>query len=153
MKVYELMRTGFLAVRPESSVASCRERFAVHHVGLAPVVEGANVLVGFVTRYDLYWGYRVPPPDGRAALVRDVMTSPAVSVPEEHDVRSAASLLSRLGLEALPVTRAGRLVGLLSCGDLCGAVARGQLRDPLDLVLGPQPGQPGARIWRAPRPA
>ncbi len=153
MKVYELMRKGFLAVRPESSVEHCCERFAVHHVGLAPVVGDGNVLIGFVTRQDLYWGDRMPPRGDRPATVRDVMTAPAVSVPEEADVRSAASLLSRLGLEAVPVTRGGRLVGLLSSGDVCGAVARGQLRDPLDLVLGPQPGQSGARVWRASRSA
>ena len=58
VKVYELMRTGFLAVRPESSSESCCERFAVHHVGCAPVVEDQNELVGFVTRHDLYWGQR-----------------------------------------------------------------------------------------------
>ena len=81
------------------------------------------------------------------------MTSPAVNVPEEADIRAAASLLSRLGLEALPVTRKDRLVGLLSSGDVCAAVARGQLRDPLDLVFGPQPGQTRARIWRTSRSA
>jgi CBS domain-containing protein len=153
MRVYELMRKGFLAIRPESSVQHCGERFATHHVGYAPVVEHGDVLIGFVTRHDLYWGQRMPPLDGQDATVRDVMTSPAVSVPDDDDVRSAASLLSRLGLEALPVTREDRLVGLLSSGDVCAAVARGQLRDPLDLFFGPQPGQPGARIWRTSRSA
>jgi CBS domain-containing protein len=153
MRVYELMRTGFLAVRPEISVDHCRERFAVHHAACAPVVKRADVLVGFVTRQDLYWGWQMPPRDGRTALVEDVMTSPAVEVPEEADVRSAAALLSRLALDAVPVTRAGRLVGLLSSEDLCAAIARGQLRDPLDLVLGPQPGEQRARIWRSSRSA
>lgn len=153
MRVYELMRTGFLTVEKDLPVEACRERFAAHHVSSAPVVERGDELVGFVTCRDLYWGWQMPGKAGRTAVVADVMTAPAVGVPEGADVRAAAALLSRLRLDAVPVTRDGRLVGLLSSGDLCTAVARGQLRDVLDLALGPQPGDRGTRIWLTPRSA
>lgn len=52
-------------------------------------------------------------------LVREVMTSPAVTVGPEESLRGAVELLDRLRITALPVVdRDGRPVGVVSEADL-----------------------------------
>jgi CBS domain-containing protein len=52
-------------------------------------------------------------------LVRDVMTSPAITVPEKATVKDAIEMLDRHDIAAMPVLdTAGRLVGVLSEADV-----------------------------------
>jgi CBS domain-containing protein len=56
---------------------------------------------------------------GKRWRVRDVMTSPAVSVTEHTTYKQVARLLSEHGLSALPVlSRGGRVIGMVSEADL-----------------------------------
>lgn len=57
-------------------------------------------------------------------LVREIMTSPAVSVHEEDWAAHAVSLLDRMNVTCLPVLdAAGRLVGLVGEADLARRLA------------------------------
>ena len=51
-------------------------------------------------------------------LVRDVMTSPVVSIESSAPVLTALSLMSRRRFRHLPVIDDGRLTGFVSIGDL-----------------------------------
>ncbi len=54
-------------------------------------------------------------------LVREVMTSPAVTIRPGEDVAEAARILDRLSLTSLPVVEAnGRLVGIIGEADVIG---------------------------------
>jgi CBS domain-containing protein len=50
--------------------------------------------------------------------VRDIMTSPAIVVPPETRVPAASALMRERGIRHLPVVENGRLVGIISRGDL-----------------------------------
>ena len=65
----------------------------------------------------------VPSPDEylrhlRSEPVRTVMTSPPISVMESALLPSALALLRDRGVHRLPVTRDGRLVGILTGSDV-----------------------------------
>jgi CBS domain-containing protein len=62
-------------------------------------------------------------------LVRDVMTSPAVTIRPVDEVAEAVRVLDRLSLTSLPVVaRDGRLVGVISEADVIGRLSTSQER-------------------------
>ncbi|MDF2697927.1 MAG: hypothetical protein K0S65_6310 [Labilithrix sp.] len=58
------------------------------------------------------------------SLVRDRMTSPAVTVDAGSSLAEVARLLEERAISALPVTRDEQLVGLVSTTDVVGALSR-----------------------------
>jgi CBS domain-containing protein len=74
-------------------------------------------------------------------LVRDVMTSPVISVQPTTPVRGAAALLTERGFTALPVVNAdAELVGIVTEADLLRDRVRHDARSPLlsdELAAGP----------------
>ena len=76
-------------------------------------------------------------------LVREIMTSPAVTVPPEETVAEAARTLHRLRVTCLPVVDSeSRLLGLLGEADVIGHLStveehqRGSRRDDQDPLVG-----------------
>jgi CBS domain-containing protein len=62
-------------------------------------------------------------------LVREVMTSPAVTIHPADEVAEAARVLDRLSLTSLPVVAAdGRLVGVIGEADVIGRLSTSQER-------------------------
>jgi CBS domain-containing protein len=62
-------------------------------------------------------------------LVRDVMTSPAVTIRPVDEVAEAARILDRLSLTSLPVVEHnGRLVGIIGEADVIGRLTTAQER-------------------------
>ena len=86
-------------------------------IGSIVVADAAGRVEGILTRYDVL---------GRIALpgvsldtpVAQVMVQPVHTLSAEHTAQDAALLMSRHGIRHVPVTRGGRLVGLVSERDL-----------------------------------
>ena len=76
--------------------------------------------------------------------VRDVMTTDVLAFAPTDEVRTAMAALVERGVDAAPVVEAGRVVGLLSTGDLI--VAAGEVHVPNVLsLLGASIELPGER--------
>jgi CBS domain-containing protein len=56
--------------------------------------------------------------------VREVMTTPAVTVVEDTPVQAIAETLHKHGIKRVPVLRNGRVVGIVSRADLVRALAQ-----------------------------
>jgi len=59
--------------------------------------------------------------DGAAVLewpVERIMTSPAITVERDEQVLNALSLMTRRRIRHLPVVESGRILGIVSIGDL-----------------------------------
>lgn len=90
---------------------------AERRIGAVPVLEDGQVAGIFSERDVIYCLAR----DGASALdrpVRDVMTMPAITVTRSESVFAALALMTRRRIRHLPVVEDGRLVGLVSIGDL-----------------------------------
>ena len=59
-----------------------------------------------------------PAPVGRRQLVGDWMTSPVKVIPADTSVSDAYNLMQDYGIRRLPVAQDGRLVGIVTLGDL-----------------------------------
>ena len=90
---------------------------AERRIGALPVMKGDKVAGVFSERDVIY----CLESEGAAALDRtvgDVMTSPALTVGPEDRVLGALSLMTARRIRHLPVIENGRLIGLVSIGDL-----------------------------------
>ncbi len=102
------------------STATVRDavaRLAEHRIGALPVMDGDEV-AGILSERDIV---RLLGERGGAVLdmpVTEAMTAPAVTVRRDEPVIGALSLMTRRRIRHLPVVEDGRLVGLVSIGDL-----------------------------------
>ncbi len=91
----------------------------VRHLPVVATVGKEERVVGLLSQRDLLGAVgdrrfeRLP----RALTVADVMSAPAVTVAAERRAVEAGELLCRRRLGALPVTRGGKLVGLVAVAD------------------------------------
>ena len=143
MRAKELMHRDVFTIRDNESVESLLEVLVGEHLHGAPVIDEEGRLVGVVSQQDIFFSAatRRPDPDAKESeqdrtqpfdpklRVRDIMTSPAVSADEETDVRRLCRLMQRLRIHRIPIVRDGRLTGIVSSLDVCGAIARRQSFD------------------------
>lgn len=161
--VSEIMTSDVITTTPDARVEEAARLLREHHISGVPVVGSDGRVVGMLTERDLVrdlhaaTGVDSPrglldlvlesaPPKGesllevcrnrlRRARVRELMTTPAVTVGGTTGVQEAARLLRVSGTNRLPVTdREEHLVGIVTRGDLVAAIsgipvrARGALR-------------------------
>lgn len=106
-----------VSVERDTPVREAVARLAGNRIGAVPVVAGDEV-VGIMSERDIIYCLET---EGAAVLdwpVEKVMTAPAMTVTPDVAVMSALSRMSRERIRHLPVVEGGRLVGIVSIGDL-----------------------------------
>ena len=114
-----LQDKGFevLTIAADATVREAVALLAERRIGALPVISGGEV-AGIMSERDVIYCLRS---DGAAVLdwpVERIMTAPAITVERDHQVMSALSLMTRRRIRHLPVVEDGRIVGLVSIGDL-----------------------------------
>ena len=144
MKASEVMTKDVVTVRPKTTVRDIAELMTQHRVSGVPVVDADGKLVGIVSETDLlhraetsterrrkWWLKAFVDSDrlareyaaSHARTAVDIMATEVVSVDAGADLADVADLLERRRLKRVPVKRDGRLVGILTRGDLVRALA------------------------------
>ncbi len=116
MQVSDLMSSDLLTAGPDTTLDDALDLMDRNDVRHLPVVDGDG-LVGIVSDRDLL----AEGEDDGAQLVREVMHSPVKTLDPEASVVSAALEMSLQKIGCMPVVRRGRLVGLVTAGDLLAA--------------------------------
>ena len=109
------------SVEPQAKVLDAIRLMAEHHVGALLVMRGA-ALEGIVSERDYA---RKVILRGRSAAdtpVRDIMTSPVLTVSLDTTVQQCMQLVTDRRVRHLPVLDGGRVVGMVSIGDLVKSV-------------------------------
>ena len=104
-------------VQVDTTVREAVALLAERKIGAVPVVRGDEV-AGIMSERDVIYCLRT---DGAAVLdwpVERIMTAPAITVERDHQVMSALSLMTRRRIRHLPVVEGGRIIGIVSIGDL-----------------------------------
>jgi CBS domain-containing protein len=86
-----------------------------------PVCREDGRLQGIITDRDIVLRCVAAEIDPEKTTVGEIMTKSLVTASPRDDVRRAAQLMASAQVRRLPVTDGGRLVGMLSLGDLAGA--------------------------------
>jgi CBS domain-containing protein len=113
------------SVSPADSVLRAIEIMATRHVG-ALVVMKQGTLLGIVSERDYARKVILKNRSSHDTPVTDIMSSPAVTVKPEDTVHTCMQLMTERRFRHLPVMEAGRVLGMLSIGDLVKAVIEEQ---------------------------
>jgi CBS domain-containing protein len=113
------------SVDPTDSVLRAIEIMATRHIGALLVMNQGN-LVGVISERDYARKVILKKRSSHDTPVRDIMTSPALSVTPSDTVHHCMQLVTEHRIRHLPVVDAGRVVGVLSIGDLVKAVIEEQ---------------------------
>jgi CBS domain-containing protein len=113
------------SVAPEDSVLHAIEVMATRHVGALLVME-QDSLLGIISERDYARKVILKNRSSHDTPVRDIMTAPAVSVTPDDTVHHCMEIMTERRFRHLPVIKSGRVVGMLSIGDLVKAVIQEQ---------------------------
>jgi CBS domain-containing protein len=113
------------SVGPETPVLEAIRAMAEHHIGALLVMKG-EVLAGIVSERDYARKVILLGRSSSDTPVRDIMTTPVLTVSPETSVEQCMQLVTDKRVRHLPVVEAGRVVGMVSIGDLVKAVIAAQ---------------------------
>ncbi len=117
--------TAVHAVDPAESVLEAVRLMAQENIGALLVVERDQV-VGIVTERDYARKVALRARASRDTPVRDIMTSPVMYVRPHQTSEECMALMTENRLRHLPVMDGGKLMGLISIGDLVKDIISGQ---------------------------
>jgi CBS domain-containing protein len=115
----------FYFVGPTDSVLRAMEIMAEHEVG-ALLVMNLGSLVGIISERDYARKVILKKRSSHDTPVSDIMTAPAVTVTPQDTVHVCMQLMTEGRFRHLPVVDAGKVVGVVSIGDLVRAVMEEQ---------------------------
>ena len=92
-------------------------RLGEKRIGALPVIEGDRI-AGIMSERDVIYCLRDHGPEVLDWTVSQVMTAPAITAESSMDVLAALALMTQRRIRHLPVVEEGRILGIVSIGDL-----------------------------------
>ncbi|MFD2739479.1 HPP family protein [Sulfitobacter aestuarii] len=128
----QIMTAELITARPDTKLAELARLFRRHAIKSLPIVDDAGAIKGLVLQADLIEallpGPRRPVWRKERLSAADVMRPP--NAPVAHDL-PVGQLLNRLagrGVEVVPVTREGKLAGVITRSDIIALLLQGSDR-------------------------
>src|SRR5215468_2077201 len=109
------------SVRPDTSVYDALKLMAEKNIGAVLVME-TNRPVGILSERDYARQVILKGKASKDTPVREIMTSRVVFVRPEQNVEECMAVMTDKRIRHLPVLEEGRLIGILSIGDVVKAV-------------------------------
>jgi CBS domain-containing protein len=149
MIVADVMSRNVISIAPDATVEDAVKLMLAHGISGVFVVDKAGELAGVLTEGDLLrrdelgterdrpWWLRMLVSPARQAAdftrahgrhVRDVMTTDVIIVAHDATLESVVATMEQNRIKRLPVTRDGRVIGVVSRSDLLRALV-GRVRD------------------------
>lgn len=128
-------------VVPETTVLHAVEKMNRERIG-AVLVCISGEMVGIFTERDVLCRVVGEGRDPASTQVIDVMTTEVVAVRSTTSVEEAMAVISERRFRHLPVVDDGKLVGVVSSGDLTRRVSRdqeGHIQDLMNFITGKYP--------------
>ena len=120
MKVAEVMNKNVVTCHPSEKLSVIINKFELFHIAGMPVTEKGN-LSGIVTQTDVLRAVKRGSIDD--VEVKDVMTGDVIVVSPTDSATHVARLMVERKINRIPVVDGGKLVGIVTRGDLIKAAA------------------------------
>ena len=129
------------SVTPDSMVFDAIELMSDRNIGAVLVMED-ETLVGILSERDYTRKVMLKGKASKETPVREIMTSPVIGVGPASRVAQCLQLMSERRIRHLPVLEEGRVIGVVSVGDLVNRMisAQGAMIDHLEnYIVGSYP--------------
>lgn len=124
-QLLEAKNPGVHAISPDAAVIDAIQLMADKWIGAVLVMDGTR-LAGILSERDYARKIVLAGKSSRDTPVRDIMTSELVTVAPGESVPRCMQLMTERRIRHLPVVEDGRVVGVVSIGDLVKAVIEDQ---------------------------
>jgi CBS domain-containing protein len=114
--IQKIMTDSVVTCTAQDNIYEAAVKMKQHDTGFIPIVDGER-LIGVVTDRDLVIRAMAEKHPGSTSI-RDVMTEEVISVGPEATIDETAELMADHQVRRMPVVQDGKLVGIVSLGDL-----------------------------------
>jgi CBS domain-containing protein len=118
MTAKNIMTRKVITIDPAAAIKELAKVLSRNRISGVPVVDKKGSILGVVSEADII--------GKKGRQVKSIMSSEVISVGEETQVSEIAALMTSHRIKRVPVVRDGKLVGIISRGDIVSAVARGE---------------------------
>jgi CBS domain-containing protein len=105
------------SISPAASVYEAIEMMAEKQVGALPVMENGQLL-GIISERDYARKIILKGRSSKETAVADIMTSNPITITPQHTVAECMKIVTEKRFRHLPVMEGGKMVGMVSIGDL-----------------------------------
>jgi CBS domain-containing protein len=116
---------ALFSIEPEDPVLEAVRMMADRHVGALLVMRGTE-LAGILSERDYARKVVLLGRSSAETPVWQIMTSPVITVSPDNSIQDCMRLMTERRIRHLPVVDGGRVVGMISIGDLVKAVIEEQ---------------------------
>jgi CBS domain-containing protein len=116
---------GVSSIRPDASVFDAIKTMAEKNIGSLVVLEDEK-LVGIITERIYAREIALKGRTSSQTLVRDIMSTNVICVRPEQSVEECMAVMTAKTVRHLPVLERGRVVGIVSIGDMVNSIIRDQ---------------------------
>ena len=123
--ILKVKGTDVWCIEPDATVFDALQRMAEKEVGALVVTEGAQV-VGLISEREYARKVVLEGRTSPTTLVKEIMISPVVYIHLDQAIEECMSLMTEKRTRHLPVIEDGKLVGLISIGDIVKSIIADQ---------------------------
>lgn len=123
MKISDILRSKgsrVFTTHPQSTIKDAIQLLEAHNIGGLVVVDDAETIVGIITERDMIRYAASENPDFSISVSRIMTADVIVGVPQD-DINAVAYTMTEKHFRHIPVVEHGKLVGVLSLGDVVKA--------------------------------
>ena len=120
MIVQDIMTAYPETLSPQDSIQKAAQLMRDHDYGVIPILDGMDALVGIVTDRDIVV-QAIASGHGPETQIQECMTVQPDTVPRDLPIAEALHVMDTRQVRRLPVVENGRLVGMISLGDIAKA--------------------------------
>jgi CBS domain-containing protein len=117
--IRDLMTSDPTVVEPDKPVAEAAKLMKAEDVGIVPIVDDQNRLVGTITDRDITVRVVAEEKDPKSTTVSEIASQSLITVDPQQDLHEALRLMAQHQVRRLPVVEEdGRLVGIVAQADV-----------------------------------
>jgi CBS domain-containing protein len=121
MRVADILKgkgTAVMTVKPNDTVVALAQRLRTAGIGAMVVSQDGHSLDGIVSERDVT--YALPANSGKLETmhVSEIMTATVITCSPQDTIAEVAKVMTTRRIRHLPVKESGRLIGMVSIGDV-----------------------------------
>ncbi|MEG2353447.1 MAG: CBS domain-containing protein [Clostridium sp.] len=118
MYVKDIMTINIISVDADSPIQSVAKIMRDNHIGLVPVCDEGNNVIGVITDRDIVLRYVAEDENNKQQVVRNIMTSNPTLISRDITLKEATDVMARKRIRRLPVIDKSGVIGMISLGDI-----------------------------------